>query len=75
MRLRDRTHYVNHLLNNIDQKFQSFLIVNSTFLIRYTAKSLRDVIMGNDQKEQQSIIAFVGNYFLTAVANNKFSIL
>jgi site-specific recombinase XerD len=71
MRLKDRTHFVNHLLNNIDQKFQNFLIINSSQLNRYTAKSLRDIVMGTDQKEQQSLIAYVDTYYIKAVANNR----
>jgi hypothetical protein len=38
MRLKGRSHYANHNLNDIDQKFQQFLILNSSKLNRYTAK-------------------------------------
>lgn len=71
MRLKDRSHHANHILNDMDQKFQQFLILNSSKLNRYTAKTLRDKLTGQDTGDNPVLINYVDDYFDKAVANNK----
>ncbi|MBL7699864.1 MAG: site-specific integrase [Chitinophagaceae bacterium] len=71
MRLKDRSHYANHILNDIDNKFQQFLIINSWQLNRFTAKTLRDKLTGQENSDNPALIVFVEEYFEKAVAANK----
>jgi hypothetical protein len=71
MRLKDRNHFVNRILNNLATRFEEFRTTNATTLNRYNVKTFRDKIMGNDQLENPGLIQYLDGYFQNAVARNK----
>ncbi|HMF71751.1 MAG TPA: hypothetical protein VK616_09765 [Flavitalea sp.] len=71
MRLKDRSHYANHMLNELDSRFRQFISLNTTALNRYFAKTLRDKLMGDDHAENPGLITYLDEYFEKAVARNK----
>jgi hypothetical protein len=70
MRFRDRELSQNNLMNSIDTKFDNFKHYNGIVLQSYTAKMIRDIILGSDQKATPKIIEYVQKYYDRAIRFN-----
>jgi integrase len=70
MRFEDRTMSANALLNTIEKKFDDFRHHNATELNRYTAKTIRDIITGQDSKPDHKLLLFIDKYYQTAIEQN-----
>ncbi len=71
MRFNDRDIDINHQLNNIDQEFRKFLILNETRLSSYTAKQVRDIVMGTGKNTDMTLAGYVDQYLKNVVMVNK----
>lgn len=69
MRFDDRKFSANRTLNSIDQKFNDFIFQNSTVLSKFTAKQVRDYIMGR-YHSPVSASEYIAGYFNSAIATN-----
>lgn len=74
-RINIKDSYVNSYLNTIEEAFMRFNIIHSTELYKYSAKEIRDTILGKDKEEQSiTILNFVNEYYnRTLDKNNKYS--
>src|SRR5438132_9348526 len=63
MRIQERNSALNHYLNRIEQKFQDFIITNSTELGNYSASYMRNYVLGINVQKQVSVMNFVDDYF------------
>jgi site-specific recombinase XerD len=70
MRLRDRASTNNFVLNNLDQKFQEFLILNSTRLSLFTPRMILDHVMGKNHEQNITVLEFVDSVFEKSIKNN-----
>lgn len=70
MRLQDRSSTNNFILNNLDQKFQEFLILNSTRLSQFTPRMILDHVMGKNYEQNITILEFVDSVFEKSIENN-----
>ena len=72
MRFSDRDSLINQQLNNIDLAFRKFLILNETRLSEYTAKNIRDVVLGlNKNRKDITVVDFIFSYYNNIVSPNQ----
>jgi hypothetical protein len=60
----------NALLNTIEKKFEDFRHHNATELDRYTAKTIRDIITGQDSTPDHKLLLYIDKYYQTAIEQN-----
>lgn len=70
MRFSDRNNSVNRLLNSLDQKFDEFIIVNSSSLYHYRPRKILDHVLGKPENEETIVLDFVQSYYNNKIAHN-----
>ena len=70
MRLQKKNTPEKHYLNRIQQKFDEFVIMESTNLSQHTAFTIRDYVLGLSDKRKINLMEWVDKYFEEAVLNN-----
>ncbi|MES2849330.1 MAG: site-specific integrase [Bacteroidota bacterium] len=70
MRISEKDCTVNSLLNRIDAKFQDFKAQNMFKLAEYSAKDVRDAVMGLQRKPIELVISFIDNYYKSTIEAN-----
>jgi integrase len=71
MRLIDRSSTSNFILNNLDNRFHEFIILNTSTLSRFSARSIMDHIMGKQIVEQTTVWEFANLIFESSIKNNQ----
>jgi hypothetical protein len=71
MRFNDRNFDVNHQLNNIDQEFRKFLMLNETRLTQYSAGFIRDFVLGKRISPDKIFREYVESYYINSILPNK----
>jgi site-specific recombinase XerD len=69
MRITERNCAINHYLNRIEQKFQDFLILNSTCLPKFSAANIKSFVLGEPVKTAK-LMTFVDNYFVNTIVKD-----
>ncbi|HYH15947.1 MAG TPA: site-specific integrase [Flavisolibacter sp.] len=67
MRFEIRGFNVNSDLDRISYNFDSFRYTHASVLGRFTAKTIRDNIMGRNAQAEALVIAYIDNYYNTVV--------
>lgn len=70
MRFMDRSSTTNSILNSLDQKFQEFLILNSSGLSTCNARMILDHVMGKNKQKDLTVLNFVNDIFNKAIKDN-----
>jgi site-specific recombinase XerD len=70
MRFSDRNNSVNRLLNSLDQKFDEFIILNSSTLYQFKPRNILDHVLGKPDGEETSVLGFVLEYYDKKISTN-----
>lgn len=71
MRFTNRNARANSVLNNIENKFEDFRYHNATSLTSFSVKTIRDTIMGLQNKPSPLIRDYIDGYYKAAIAPNE----
>jgi hypothetical protein len=72
MRFSDRDSLINQQLNNVETEFRKFIILNETKLSEFSAKDIRDLVMGVKRgRKNISIADFISSYYDNIVSPNQ----
>jgi integrase len=72
MRFSDRDSLINQQLNNVEMEFRKFIILNETKLSEFSAKDIRDLVMGIKRgKKNISIADFISSYYDSIISPNQ----
>ena len=70
MRLQERNSAINHALNRLEQKFSDFILAHQADLPRYLPETIKNHVLGIEEKKEIKLSDFVDEYFEKFVLHN-----
>jgi hypothetical protein len=67
MRLIDSKHMANKLINGVQKEFDEFIIMNSKSLMKYSANSIRDLLLNRNLASAPTVIGYIEKYFTSSI--------
>jgi integrase-like protein len=72
MRFSDRDSLINQQLNNLEMEFRKFMILNETKLSEFSAKEIRDKILGiKRDRKNITVVDFISSYYDNIISPNQ----
>lgn len=70
MRLQERNSAINHALNRLEQKFSDFILAHQADLPRFLPETIKNHVLGIEEKKEIKLTDFVDKYFEKFVLHN-----